>query len=88
MNISRGAGSVYPKKLLKGCPGTYLHCDGYVGYKKLENITFYSDLVFAKRKFNKTLIALPNSEIAKTGENDLHKIFALEDYADKQGMSL
>ena len=83
MNISRGVGGVYPKKLLKGCPGTYLHCDGYVGYKKLENITLCACLVHAKRKFHEALITSLDREKAKTGENYLRKLCTMEDYADK-----
>lgn len=37
---------------LKNWEGTYLHCDGYSGYKKLKNVTLCGCLVHAKRKFH------------------------------------
>ena len=85
---TEGRGGIYPERFLKGWSGTYLHCDGYSGYKKLTNITLCGCLVNAKRKFHDALIASPDNEIAKTGENYLLKLFALEDYADKELMSL
>lgn len=85
---TKGRGSVYPEKFLSNWSGTYLHCDGYAGYKKLENITLCGCLVHAKRKFHEALIVNPNNETAKTGEKYLCKLFALEHDADKQGMSL
>ena len=67
------------KKSLKGCSATYLHCDGYVGYKKLENITLCACLVHAKRKFHEALITSLDREKAKTGVNTfLRKIFVKE----------
>lgn len=85
---TEGRGGIYPERFLKGWSGTYLHCDGYSGYNKLTNITLCGCLVHAKRKFHDALIASPDNEIAKTGENYLLKLFALEDYADKELMSL
>jgi len=32
---TQGRGSVFPKNFLKDWQGKYLHCDGYVGYKKI-----------------------------------------------------
>lgn len=83
MNIPMGSGSVYFEKLLKGGFGAYLYCDEYDVYKKLENITLCGCLVYDKRKFSEVLIASPNSEIAKIGENYLRKLCTMEDYADK-----
>lgn len=85
---TQGRGSVYPEKFLKDWFGIYLHCDGCVGYKKLENVTLCGCLVHAKRKFHEALIVSPNNETAKTGEKYLCKLFALEHDADKQGMPL
>lgn len=85
---TQGRGSVYPEKFLKDWSGTYLHCDGYVGYKKLENVTLCGCLVHAKRKFHEALIVNPDNETAQKGEKYLCKLFALENDADKQGMSL
>ena len=31
-----GGSGIYPKTFLKDWSGTYLHCDGYSGYKNLE----------------------------------------------------
>ncbi|MEE1281360.1 MAG: transposase [Acutalibacteraceae bacterium] len=83
MNIPMGSGSVYFEKLLKGGFGAYLYCDGYVGYKKLENITLCTCLVHAKRKFHEALITSLDREKAKTGVNYLCKLFMMEDYANK-----
>lgn len=85
---TEGRSGIYPERFLKGWTGKYLHCDGYSGYKKLENITLCGCLVHAKRKFHEALIASPDNEIAKTGENYLLKLFAIEDVADKEQMSI
>lgn len=85
---TQGRSGIYPEKFLKGWSGTYLHCDGYSGYKKLEDITLCGCLVHAERKFHDALIANPDNEMAKTGENYLLKLSALEDHADKEQMSL
>ena len=47
-----GRSGAYVKAFLKDWKGTYLHCDGYSGYKKLENNTLCVCLVHAKRKFH------------------------------------
>ena len=80
---TQGRGSIYLERFLKGWSGTYLHCDGYAGYKKLENITLCGCLVHAKRKFHEALIANPDIETDKTGENYLRKLVALKNYGDK-----
>lgn len=83
---TQGRDSVYPEKFLKEQSGTYLHRDGYVRYKNLENITLCGCLVHAKRKFYEALIVNPINETAKKGERYLCKLFDLENDADKQGM--
>ncbi len=85
---TEGRSGIYPERFLKDWLGTYLHCDGYSGYKKLHGITLCGCLVHAKRKFHEALTASPDNEMARTGENYLLKLFAIEDYADKNNMSL
>ena len=75
---TEGRGGIFPKNFLKDWQGTYLHCDGYAGYKKLEEITLCGCLVHAKRKFHDAVEAGSNVEIAKTGENYIRKLFSLE----------
>ena len=85
---TEGRSGIYPDRFLKGWSGTYLHCDGYSGYKKLENITLCGCLGHAKRKFYEALVANLDNEMAKTGENYLLKLFAIEEHADKEQISL
>lgn len=47
-----GRNGAHAKAFLNSWTGTYLHCDGYAGYKKLEGITLCGCLVHAKRKFH------------------------------------
>lgn len=85
---TEGRGSIYPKKFLEDWQGGYLHCDGYSGYKKLENVTLCGCLVHAKRKFHEALVASPDNEMAKMGKDYVLKLFAIEEFADKNQMSL
>ena len=78
-----GRSGEYVKSFLKDWKGTYLHCDGYSGYKKLENITLCGCLVHAKRKFHEAWLAGQSNEDAKTGENYIQRLFALEKKADE-----
>jgi transposase len=45
-----GRGSQYPKDFLSGFTGM-LHCDGYAGYNKVENVTLVCCLAHCRRKF-------------------------------------
>lgn len=63
-----GRSGEYVKAFLKEWKGTYLYCDGYSGYKKLENITLCGCLVHAKRKFHEAWQAGQSNEEAKKGE--------------------
>ncbi|MFI3214307.1 MAG: IS66 family transposase [Eubacteriales bacterium] len=83
-----GRSGIFPKQFLKDWQGTYLHCDGYAGYKQLGGITLCGCLVQAKRKFHEASVANPNNEDAKKGEAYLRKLFALESKADKQAYGL
>ena len=85
---TEGRGGIFPKTFLKGWQGTYLHCDGYTGYKQLEGVTLCGCLVHAKRKFHDAVAASPDNEIAKKGEGYIRKLFAIEDKADKDGLSI
>ena len=54
-NYTVGRSGDFAKLFLKEWKGTYLHCDGYSGYKKLEGITLCGCLVHANRKFKDVL---------------------------------
>lgn len=84
---TQGRSGTFAKEFLKDWKGTYLHCDGYAGYKKLEDKTLCGCLVHAKRKFHEALAANPDNETAKTGEAYLLRLFAVESMADKQSLS-
>lgn len=84
---TQGRSGAFAKAFLKEWQGTYLHCDGYAGYKKLEDKTLCGCLVHARRKFHEALVANPDNEMAKTGEDYLLKLFAVESMADKQSLS-
>lgn len=78
-----GRSGEYVKTFLKDWKGTYLHCDGYSGYKKLENVTLCGCLVHAKRKFHEAWQAGQNNEDAKKGEAYIQELFAIESKADQ-----
>lgn len=84
---TQGRSGAFAKAFLKEWQGTYLHCDGYAGYKKLEDKTLCGCLVHAKRKFHEALVANPDNGMAKAGEEYLLKLFAVESMADKQSLS-
>lgn len=77
-----GRSGEYVKTFLKDWKGTYLHCDGYSGYKKLENVTLCGCLVYAKRKFHEAWQAGQNNEDARKGEAYIQELFAIESEAD------
>ena len=78
-----GRSGEYVKTFLKDWKGTYLHCDGYSGYKKLENVTLCGCLVHAKRKFHEAWQAGQNNEEARKGEAYIQELFAIESEADQ-----
>ena len=78
-----GRSGEYVKTFLKDWKGTYLHCDGYSGYKKLENVTLCGCLVHAKRKFHEAWQAGHNNEEARKGEAYIEQLFAIETEADR-----
>ncbi|MEG0712226.1 MAG: IS66 family transposase [Niameybacter sp.] len=78
-----GRSGEYVKSFLKDWKGTYLHCDGYVGYKKLENTTLCGCLVHAKRKFHEAWQVNQSNATAKEGEAYIQKLFAIEAQADQ-----
>lgn len=43
----------YTKKFLENWKGTYLHCDGYTGYKKLMDKTYADTLYMQSESFMK-----------------------------------
>jgi len=78
-----GRSGEYVKTFLKDWKGNYLHCDGYSGYKKLENVTLCGCLVHAKRKFHEAWQAGQNNEEARKGEAYIQELFAIESEADQ-----
>lgn len=82
-----GRSGNFAKTFLADWKGRYLHCDGYAGYRKLENVTLCGCLVHAKRKFHDALEANSDNGYAGTGEKYIQKLFAVEAYADEKGMS-
>ena len=78
-----GRSGEYVKSFLKDWKGTYLHCDGYVGYKKLGNTTLCGCLVHTKRKFHEAWQVNQSNETAKEGEAYIQKLFAIEAQADQ-----
>lgn len=80
-----GRSGSHAMAFLKNWEGTYLHCDGYSGYKKLENVTLCGCLVHAKRKFHEAWKVNQSNEEAKRGEVYIQKLFAIENKADQLG---
>lgn len=56
--------------------------------KQLEGVTLCGCLAHTKRKFHDAVAASPDNELAKTGEEYIRKLFAIEDKADKDGLSI
>ncbi len=65
MMLKLGRSGDYAKEFLADWNGTYLHCDGYVGYKKLVGKTLCGCLVHAKRKFHEAYEINKSNEYAK-----------------------
>lgn len=83
-----GRSGSYAQEFLKEWTGTYLHCDGYSGYKKLEGITLCGCLVHAKRKFHEAWKINESNEDAKLGEAYIQELFSIEHKADSQNYSI
>ena len=83
-----GRSGYYAKEFLADWNGTYLHCDGYAGYKKLVGKTICGCLVHAKRKFHEAYEINKSNEYAKQGETYLRKLFQLETKADEAELLL
>lgn len=60
-----GRSGDHAKAFLKDWQGTYLHCDGYGGYKKLKEVTLCGCLVHAKRKFHEAFIGGQSNKMLK-----------------------
>mgnify|MGYP002742737945 CR=1 FL=1 len=65
MMLKLGRSGDYAKEFLADWNGTYLHCDGYVGYKKLVGKMLCGYLVHAKRKFHEAYEINKSNEYAK-----------------------
>lgn len=83
-----GRSGSFAKAFLSGWKGTYLHCDGYAGYKKLEDKVLCGCLIHAKRKFHEAYEVNKDNEYAKQGETYLRKLFHLETQADESNYTL
>ena len=77
-----GRSGSYAVQYLKNWTGTYLHCDGYAGYKKLTDKVLCGCLVHAKRKFHEAAKTNPDNKDALKGEHYIQKLFAIETQAD------
>lgn len=80
-----GRSGDYAKAYLADWKGQYLHCDGFAGYKKVQNVTLCGCLVHAKRKFHEAWNVSKDNEDAKKWEVYLQKLFLLEHKADEAG---
>lgn len=83
-----GRSGSYAQEFLKGWTGTYLHCDGYSGYKKLEGVTLCGCLAHAKSKFHEAWKINESNEDAKRGESYIQRLFSIEHKADTQNHSV
>ncbi len=74
-------GGVHPCSFLKGFKG-FLHCDGYPGYNKLDNVVLVGCWSHARRGFTDSLKVLPEANrpgsVAQEGLNACNKLFAIE----------
>lgn len=77
----RSRSSKHAEEFLKGFSG-YLHCDGYQGYKKIENAIIVQCFAHARRKFDEALKVLKESERknskAMIGFEYCNKLFEIE----------
>lgn len=85
---TEGRSGDFAKAFLKDWSGKYLHCDGYNGYKKIENKELCGCFAHVKRKFHDAVTANPNNKEAATGEKYIRKLFAVEHSADKKEVSI
>lgn len=72
----------HPRDFLSGFSG-YLHVDGYAGYNKVADVTLIGCWAHARRKFDESLKALPNSKpkvsvAAQEGLDFCNRLFAIE----------
>ncbi len=83
-----GRSGNYAKEFLKDWQGTYLHCDGYAGYKKIQDKTLCGCLVHAKRKFHEAWKINKNNHEAGKCEDYISKLFTLEHSATDASYNL
>ncbi len=82
----------HPQKFLAGFQG-FLHVDGYIGYKKLEDqgITLVECWAHVRRKFDEAIKALKKEEKqgakANAGLEYCNKLFELERVFDESGIN-
>ena len=84
-DYKRGRSGEYPREFLKEWKGKYLQCDGYTGYKKVNNVELCGCWVHARRKFHDAVKT--NNKLAAEGEMYINKLFAIEHNADDAGMT-
>jgi transposase len=77
-----GRSGKYAKEYLKEWEGQYLHCDGWNGYKQLEDKTLCGCFVHAKRKFKDAWNINKSNDNAKIGTEYIQKLFHIEKKAD------
>ena len=76
----------YAQEYLKNWEGTYLHCGGYAGYRKLEGKTLCGCYAHLRRYFHDAY-KVSNSEQAKKALDYLGRLFEIERCADKGGIT-
>ncbi len=81
-----GRSGTYAKQFLKDWNGNYLCCDGYVGYRKLEDIKLCGCYAHLRRYFHDAYKVADNAE-AKQCLDYLSQLFAYERFAEEQRYS-
>ena len=81
-----GRSGIYAKEYLKDWNGTYLHCDGYAGYRKLEGKTLCGCYAHLRRYFHDAY-KVGQSDQAKKALDYLGHLFELERVADRENLT-
>ena len=78
-----GRSGMYAKAFLKNWTGTYLCCDGYAGYRKLEDTKLCGCYAHLRRYFHDSY-KVAGDEYAKKCIDYLGQLFTCERYADEK----
>ncbi len=81
-----GRSGMYAKEFLKNWTGTYLSCDGYAGYRKLEDTKLCGCYAHLRRYFHDSY-KVSSDEYSKKCIDYLGQLFAYERYADDKSYS-